>query len=202
MIAHETCVDPRAPGCWRPAGECGPCPGGQFKEASSAATQCTAKADCTGLIDEQAYAAASSDDAVKTYDDTVCRPSCAAGQGYQTNDGVNPDLDDQCVACPLNEYQNASYPHHDACTPCTGGTVTESTGSTSPSSCVLPQVRAYRSTHRIWYHFGEAVKANTDCTCPLEHPRPCSVHTRTRAHTNRHLCDRGLPRPRPAAGAP
>ena len=47
--------------------------------------------------------------------------------------GAYLDTDDTCELCPKGEYNDAY--NQTSCTPCTGGTTTETTGAVSVADC-------------------------------------------------------------------
>lgn len=125
-------------------------------------------------------------------DNTLCvvKTACAQGQKHSLNHAgttTRAQYDaggyDGCIPCPQNEYRHAdkpqwttdwydastfgnneiSYHHYSECLPCPGGTFTLSQGTVDAALCRPPSVVTYRSTHRLYYWFNDALKASTQC---------------------------------------
>lgn len=75
---------------------------------------------------------------------------------------------DACVPCELSTYRDTDgwpreYHKFAVCSPCTTGLVTFAEGSVAKTQCQKPGVVTFRSTHRIYYWFNEALLAQSTC---------------------------------------
>jgi len=126
---------------------------------------CTQKTDCPTSSEhtyEKTVIPVGMGGNVQDKDNTWCKPYCTAGQAYVQSEVAFPMLADGCGPCPIDLYQE-SQSHHNVCEQCPSGKFTVGEGTRFRSGCTTPNVRTLRTTHRLWYFFGAAMKETIAC---------------------------------------
>ena len=173
LVHHDTMQDDA----------CDPCPSNHYKAVSSSSLVCSPKREaCTPRVDfDEQFIKEDPQNPSRVTDDTVChvKVRCKQGQFYNFLAGVQsvPHIGsyskyggfDECVSCPLHTYRTTEsfaadgYHRKQKCDQCDIGKYTLNEASISPYLCQKPNVVTFRSTHRIYYWFNEALKGITQC---------------------------------------
>ena len=166
---------------------CTRCEAGRYKIGTTAATDCLAKVhhrspNCSQNVDDgtgraspkDRYAALRGDNSNTTHDDSACieKTQCGPGEFYTRTFPVEftfaPSVGtefDRCDPCPVHYYRpSAPVVHYETvCKRCSAGKFTTGTGTTTGLDCKIPNIKTYRSSHRIFFYVGENVKLGLQC---------------------------------------